>query len=134
MWLVAHRFSLGLTGRSAWQVHTRAALARTGMGVPLFKTTAGPFRRKVGAMVANSKTNSRSRNERRRDYFLSLVSGYKWNRISWLGSANVCCPEVEPWNACKMGVFSNSVTLATGRIWNRLISSPNFLRAMAIST
>ncbi len=50
-------------------------------------------------------------------YTLSLASGYKSNRISWLpGPANSSW-ESDAWSACKMGVFSKSVTLKICRIW-----------------
>jgi outer membrane protein TolC len=50
-------------------------------------------------------------------YDYPLLSGYKVNRLNWLESSNVSSWESDGWSACKMGVFSKSVTLRICRIW-----------------
>ena len=48
---------------------------------------------------------------------VSLVSGYKLNRFNWLELSRRFSWESEGWRACRMGVFSKSVTLKICRIW-----------------
>ena len=48
---------------------------------------------------------------------MALLSGYKWNRFSCLQFSSKSSWEPDSWSACKMGVFSKSVTLRICRIW-----------------
>src|ERR1035437_3896827 len=50
-------------------------------------------------------------------YIGSLLSGYKVNRFNWLELSNRFSWESDGWRACRMGVFSKSVTLRICRIW-----------------
>jgi peptidoglycan/LPS O-acetylase OafA/YrhL len=50
-------------------------------------------------------------------YLIPLLSGYKLNRFNWLELSSRSSWESEGWRACKMGVFSKSVTLKICRIW-----------------
>src|SRR6266567_270920 len=45
--------------------------------------------------------------------FISHLSGYKSNRLSWLEAAWVSFCELLPSNTCKMGIFSKAVSPAT---------------------
>ena len=47
----------------------------------------------------------------------TLLSGYKLNKISWLGFSWRWSWESEAWSARKMGVFSKRVILRICRIW-----------------
>ena len=58
-----------------------------------------------------------ARNTLCRHYDKPLLSGYKSNRINWLESSGESSWESGGWSACKMGVFSKSVTLRICRIW-----------------
>ena len=46
-----------------------------------------------------------------------LLSGYNSNRFNWLAETTKPSWESGGWSACKMGVFSKSVTLKICRIW-----------------
>ena len=48
---------------------------------------------------------------------LPLLSGYNSNRFNWLAETTKPSWESGGWSACKMGVFSKSVTLKICRIW-----------------
>src|SRR5882762_8406539 len=50
-------------------------------------------------------------------YFVSLLSGYKPNRISWLELSSNSDWESNASNTCKMGTFSRLVMLKICRIW-----------------
>src|SRR5437016_3588012 len=65
----------------------------------------------------SAKTKSRCIQKTPGIYLLSLLSGYKPNRISWLELSSNSDWESNASNTCKMGTFSRLVMLKICRIW-----------------